>query len=105
MQELEKADESIILVTHIAFADDHLTAITFLVSINASNIYIAKKISIILNTTRGLLAEATKEIGCAINPIKSENIVPHVYADLVDLNFENDTVNDQNIYKGKEKFK
>lgn len=100
-----KKDPTLIMITHIGFADDHITVITFMIQIEKPDILVAKKMSNILHTTRQLLNYSTIEMGCSINPIKSENIVPSKFADLVDLNFEKDTKNDPKIYAGKDNFK
>lgn len=98
-------DEDILLISHVSYADDHLTIITLIIEIEASDQETADRMSKILDTTRKLFQDATVEIGCGINPLKSENIVPQKFADLVDLNFENDTENNPSIYKGKSTFK
>lgn len=37
--------------------------------------------------------------------LKSENIVPHKFAEYIDLNFDNIQVEDPSIFKGKDTFK
>lgn len=98
-------NEDILLITHVSYADDQLTIITFIIEIEASDFQVANRMSKILDTTRKLFQDATVEIGCGINPLKSENIVSEKFSELVDLNFENDTENNPAIYRRKSSFK
>lgn len=53
------------------------------------------------------MGDATKQLGCGINPLKSENIAPEKYAEFVDVNFDNLEAPEDNptVFKGKSKFK
>ena len=105
LETLMTENQDIIMISHISYADDHLTVITFMIKKNSPQEVVCLRMSRLLGNTRGLLQDATVQMGCGINPIKSENVVPEKFCQGIDLNFENDKENDPNIYKGKHTFK
>lgn len=62
---------------------------------------------IYLRLVRSLIVDASVQLGCGVNPTKSENIVPNKYCKYIDLNFENVPVTDENRnnFLGKDTFK
>lgn len=104
---LQEQEEDIIVISHVSYADDHLTVVTFWVEIDETVENIAYRSSQLLFQVRSMLADATKQLGCGINPLKSENIVPDYLAPLVDTNFDKLEIpeDNPNVFKGKSKFK
>lgn len=82
---LMDSDADIICIEHVSYADDHVTILTFIIHKNASDAEIGDKMSQLLKIVRDLLGDATKQMGCGINPLKSENIVPTSFAKFIDL--------------------
>lgn len=62
-------------ISHVSYADDHLTIISIIVSTEEPDYYVAAKIKTCFEATRRLLFEATTAVGCSIQPTKSESIV------------------------------
>ena len=69
----------------MAYADDHLTIITFMVSERRSNFYVGLKIAQICDCLVEMFMEATEQIGCGVNPLKSETIAPKAYVPFIAL--------------------
>ena len=63
-------------VTHVSYADDHLTAAILKFKKNTSKADIKIKIAEFALRCRSLLDTATRDTGCGINRTKSEVIVP-----------------------------
>ena len=70
-----ETNKDIVAITHIAYADDHMTIFSILVDANKSNDEIGKRLSWIFDLLRSLLKDATCALGSDINPAKSESIV------------------------------
>lgn len=104
---LQEEHEDIIAISHVSYADDHITVVTFWVLVEFTNDQTARRSSELLFSVRCLIADATRQMGCGVNPIKSENIVPKKYAHMVDVNFDKVTppADKPNVFKGKFKFK
>ena len=66
--------EDIMEVDHVSYADDHLTVVIVRIKIEDEE-KTADKISVYLMMVRNMLADATSQMGSAINPSKSENVV------------------------------
>lgn len=69
-------NSDVIMVTHTSYADDHITAITFIVPLTVSDAEVGRRMPELLHKVRQLLNDSTSQIGCGINPLKSENLVP-----------------------------
>lgn len=82
------ANDDIAAISHIAYADDHITLVTFWVEENADDQDTADRMSEIFWSVRKLLGDATSQLGCGINPLKSENVAPKRFCHLIDTNFE-----------------
>ena len=82
---VKNGDPSIVGISHVAYADDHLTIITFMVSVNRSNFYIGLKIAQICDCLVEMFMAATEQIGCGVNPLKSETIAPKAYVPFISL--------------------
>ena len=65
----------ILVITHISYADDHMTIFSILVKATDSNVIIGRRLSRIFDMLRDLLKSATSTLGSDINPKKSESIV------------------------------
>lgn len=99
---VEEENEDIISIAHLSYADDHVTIVTFWVEIDEETQTTGKRMSEVLWMTRETLARATKQLGCGINPLKSENVVPAKYKDHIDLDmFKEHLDEDPKIFKGK----
>lgn len=99
---VEEENDDIISISHLSYADDHVTIITFWVEVDDDIQSTGERMSQILCMTRETLAKATKQLGCAINPLKSENVVPKKYKDSINLDmFEEHKDQDPKIFKGK----
>ena len=70
----------LVAITHFSYADDHVTIVTIEVNVDWPDSLVGKRISWYFDILRDLLGDATKEMGCGINPAKSESIVPARYA-------------------------
>ena len=68
-------------LAHISYADDHLTAAMLKFPLNTSTDAIKTKISEFTLKCRFFLEIATSDLGCGINELKSEVIVPDEYQD------------------------
>ena len=77
---IEEENEDIICISHVSYADDHVTIVTFWVEVDQELQHTCSRMSEILWTVRATLASATKQLGCGINPLKSENVVPCKFA-------------------------
>ena len=66
---------------HISYADDHLTAAMLKFPAHTSTDEIKQKIAEFTLKCRSLLDTATRDVGCGINELKSEVIVPEEYQD------------------------
>ena len=71
---IEQAEE-VVMVDHVSYADDHLTIVIIRIEIEKEEDQIAIILAKFLILVRDLLEDATKQIGSAINPSKSENVV------------------------------
>ena len=75
----------IVGICHISYADDHITAYFMIVNINDSDFLIG----LLISETSDCLVEhfmlATEQMGCGINPLKSETIVPKRYVAFISL--------------------
>ena len=83
--EIIKEDKNIVAISHLSYADDHLTLFTIYFDEVASYRRVGRYASIIFDTLRRCLKAATSQIGCDINPLKSESVVPRVYAEHIKL--------------------
>ena len=68
-------------LTHVSYADDHLTAMLLKFPLGTDKNVIKEKITEITMTCRSFLDTATRDVGCGINELKSEVIVPDEYTD------------------------
>ena len=73
----------IFAITHISYADDHLTIFTIILDCSSSDADNGRRISQVFDMLRELLRSATRALGSDMNPIKSEsvvtkNLVPHI---------------------------
>ena len=68
-------NKDILVITHIAYADDHMTIFSILVKVTDSDQCIGRRLSRIFDMLRYLLKSATSALGSDINPKKSESIV------------------------------
>ena len=81
----------IISLEHVSYADDHVTLCTIEVDGNEAEEDIVLKIRGTLSLCRQCLTDATRALGCGVNPDKSENVVPLLWHDAfkrVDEDFE-----------------
>lgn len=101
---LMDSDQNIICIGHIAYADDHITVVTFVICEDATDSEIGERMCNILSIMRSLLDDATTQLGCGINPLKSENIVPERFSHLINLKPENAKEDSPSFY-GKDTFK
>ena len=83
--EIMKEDKNIVDIAHLSYADDHLTIFTMYFDDQTSCRRIGRRASLVFDTLRRLLKAATSQMGCDINPLKSESIVPKIYADHIKL--------------------
>lgn len=98
--------EGIVCISHVAYADDHITIITFAVPENYTTSQVGRRMSELFSATRKLLCDATKQMGCGVNPLKSENVVPPEFVDFIDLNLNsNEKRVTDSSYFGKSLFK
>lgn len=74
---------------------------SFWVEESDSDVKIANKMSELFWVVRQLLGDATRQLGCGINPLKSENVAPKAFCEYIDTNFEKIQVEDMSIFKGK----
>lgn len=104
---VEMEYEDILVISHVSYADDHITVVSFLIEDDANDEEVAHDMCIYLRLVRSLIVDATVQLGCGVNPTKSENIVPNKYCKYIDLNFENVPVTDENRnnFLGKDTFK
>ena len=58
----------------VSFADDHITVKGMLVRIDANRDYRGGAAYLIIEKCRDLIQEATKNMGCGVNPAKSESL-------------------------------
>ena len=72
---IQESNKDIIAITHIAYADDHMTIFSIIIEVNKSNDEIGHRLSWIFDLLRSLLKDATCTLGSDINPAKSESIV------------------------------
>lgn len=86
-------------IDHLSYADDHLTIITIEIDEDMDPFSEAKLIKSTLEATRKLLLTATTNIGCSINPDKSEGILDPYSLKIVSKFFP------ELIKKGEEKVK
>ena len=78
-------------IDHVSYADDHLTIYTIKVGYRVSDQEIADKIKTLTLLCRNQLSDATKVVGCGVNPTKSENVIPvdwHGPLKVLDPSFE-----------------
>ena len=68
-------------LAHVSYADDHLTAVMLKFPLGTSKDTIKQKIVVLTLKCRSLLNTATRDVGCGINELKSEVIVPEEYQD------------------------
>ena len=81
----------IVSLEHVSYADDHVTLCTIEADGNEDEEEIVLKIRGTLLLCRQCLTDATRALGCGVNPDKSENIVPLFWHDAfkrVDDEFE-----------------
>ena len=83
--EIIKEDKNIVAISHLSYADDHLTLFTIYFDEDASYRRVGRYASIMFDTLRRCLKAATSQIGCDINPLKSESVVPKIYAEHIKL--------------------
>lgn len=105
---LVESDKSLVCISHVAYADDHITIITFVMPEESTKEQIGRKMSEMFKKTRALLCDATKQLGCGVNPLKSENVVPPEFVDFIDLNLDEkdpDSRVEDNSFYGKSLFK
>lgn len=102
-----QTNTDVIMVTHTSYADDHITAVTFIIPVDASDAEVGGRMSVLLDLVRRLLGDATVQAGSGINPLKSENLVPARFAEHIDLNFEGNIIDEEflDAYTGKDTFK
>lgn len=99
---IEEENDDIICISHVSYADDHVTIVTFWIEIDMEIQDTSRRMSEILWTVRATLASATKQLGCGINPLKSKNVVPLKFKDLIDLDVDKEYMDeDPKIFKGK----
>ena len=87
---IQESNKDIIAITHIAYADDHMTIFSILIEVNKSNDEIGLRLSWIFDLLRSLLKDATCALGSDINPAKSESIVLHDLAQYIILTDKTD---------------
>ena len=87
---IQESNKDIIAITHIAYADDHMTIFSILIEANKSNDEIADRLSWIFDLLRRLLKDATCALGSDINPAKSESIVLDDLARYINLTDKTD---------------
>ena len=58
----------------VSFADDHITVMGMLVLISKDKDYKAGSAYVIIERCRTIIQSATKEMGCGVNPAKSESL-------------------------------
>ena len=75
LETLMEEFEEVVSYDHVAYADDHLTVIVIRVPAEEEIEEISVTLAKFLIMVRDLLGDATKQIGSAINPSKSENVV------------------------------
>ena len=73
--EIMEVHKDILAITHLAYADDHMTIFSIIADANSSFDEIGERLSEIFDMLRLLLKSATKTLGSDINPKKSESIV------------------------------
>ena len=78
-------NEEIIEIIHVAFADDHTTYVVFALDQDETDQTVAEYMSTLFDLVRGLLMDATKQLGCGVNPLKSESIVPPQFKNMIKL--------------------
>ena len=81
----------IVCLEHVSYADDHVTLCTIEANLDEEEEDIVLKIRGTLLLCRQCLTDATRALGCGVNPDKSENIVPaswHEAFKKVDDDFE-----------------
>ena len=78
-------NENMVALIHVSYADDHKTFAVFLLETSKADEIVAKYMSILFDLLRGLLMDATKQLGCGVNPSKSESIVPPQFQNLIKL--------------------
>ena len=83
-------NKDILVITHIAYADDHMTIFSILVEVTDSNEKIGRRLSRIFDMLRYLLKSATSTLGSDINPKKSESIVLSHLAPFITLKEKTD---------------
>ena len=87
---IQESNKDIIAITHIAYADDHMTIFSIIVEVNKSNDVIGQRLSWIFDLLRSLLKDATCTVGSDINPAKSESIVLEELAQYIVLTDKTD---------------
>ena len=85
METLLEEFEEIVAYDHVSYADDHLTIIVIRIPVDEEIEKTAVTIAKFLILVRDLLGDATKQIGSAINPSKSENVVTKDLAEEVEF--------------------
>ena len=83
--EIIKEDKNIVDISHLSYADDHLTLFTIYFDEIISYRRVGRLASIMFDTLRRCLKAATSQMGCDINPLKSESVVPKIYAEHIKL--------------------
>ena len=73
--------EDIVYFDHYSYSDDKLSIIGLKIKKNEAVDTVRQKITVIAGVFKDLLKQATKQMGCKINPDKSEIIVPERYED------------------------
>ena len=77
--------EEVMAITHISYADDHVSIFSIIVDATESNEDIGRRLSRIFDMLREILKAATNTMGSDINPIKSESIVKLELAEFIIL--------------------
>ena len=77
-------------ITHVSYADDHVTIFSIIVDANDSNEDIGRRLSRIFDLLREILKAATNTMGADINPVKSESIVKKEFAEFIILEDKTD---------------
>ena len=62
-------------IHHVAYADDHVSILSFVFDVDECDDFIYEIISITVTDARNLLDFATKSVGCGVNMKKSETLV------------------------------